>query len=566
MTVISAITYLAAAVTSTGGHVKTWPYFAGWLFVVLTQFMTHFLGEVADAPSDRLNRYSTRITGGSKVLPLNEASERLANVMGYVCASLAFIVLHTVVDPGARAIGRVIQVMAWAYSSNPVKLNHRYCGEIDASVVTNILLPAFAAACQSQSLWDARLAALVVPPFLVKISLFLLLNLADRRPDWATRKRTLAVALGDSRSAILHATLMGTAYAVAVAIAVFHRTPLLLLFVLPSLPYGARISLALLRGVPYRLSALLGPALLHSTLLVWGVLTHELLTSPSRQLRFYHAIAAFFLYITVVNTRKGRRRAAAARAAAITAKQKEKVLLKAIQRRNPPTDISDVTTESGSASDTEPIVSSRPTHVYADVVIVGSGCTALAAAAALVKLGLDVLVVEHARKHPRFPTRSANALRALGVPKRADPVATLRSLVDDALIVSDAPVHRVIEDEHRERVVVFHAFGHVIARVAIACDDDSQSVLRNHVKQHASSHWSSSRIAVVDPYNFIDTIALATLLCQYWHEPDGHLEAFYRYERIRRPAAYPLFTALRLAPQILADNAVLARFRALAKN
>lgn len=556
MTVISAVTYLAAAVTATRGAVDAGKYFAGWLFVVLTQFMTHFLGEVADAPSDRLNRFSSPVTGGSKVLPLNEASARLANTMGYLCALSAALVLRYLVPVQARRVGIAIQILAWAYSARPVSLNHCYLGEIDASVVTNALLPFFAAAVQGAvhgdwPWWDRRLAALVVPPFLVKLSLFLLLNLADRRPDWAAGKRTLSVALGDARSAYIHAFLMALAYIAAVFIALADRTPALLLFVLPSLPYGARISRTLLQGVPYRLSALLGPALFHSTLLVWGVLLHALVTSSVRQPRFYHAIAAAFLYITVINIRNGRRRAAAERAAATAAEKKQRELSDALRPLAPAAsaDISDITDESDSLSDSPdspPVPRTPGHHVYADVVIIGAGISGLATASALARLGLDVLILERNQPHTKEPTAIstdvAAALAALRVSTHAPRASLLTMLRTQGVpIVHEAPLHRIAEDENAQRVIIHYADNAAIAaRVVLGCDG-AQSQVRAHVLQNGAAHWSTPRCALVGAAansSAADSIAIATLLRQFWHEPDGHLESFYRYERARRsPAA-----------------------------
>lgn len=310
MAVISALTYLTGAVLGAHGFVDMHSYFAGWLFVILTQFMTHFLGEVADFESDELNRYSSPVTGGSKAIQHNSATKDLANRLGYATFSLSTVTLLFLVPSRAQPVGLVILILAWAYSAEPVKLNHRCLGELDGAIVTNYLLPYFAAAVQGNvsgtfPWWDNRLAILVVPPMIVKISLFLLLNLADRRPDWAAGKITLAVVLGDRASARLHTFLMVSAYMVAVRIAFVQRSPAMLLFVLPSLPFGLRISGTLMREVPYRLHKLLRPALLHSTLLVWGVLLHTLFNAPASGLRFYHIITVVFAYLFVGNLQSG---------------------------------------------------------------------------------------------------------------------------------------------------------------------------------------------------------------------------------------------------------------------
>lgn len=483
MTVISGVTYLAGAVLGARGFVDMRAYFAGWLFVILTQFMTHFLGEVADFTSDNLNRYSSPITGGSKVIPSNLASKKLANLLGYTTFTLSTLTLLLLVPSRAQPVGLAILAMAWAYSAEPVKLNHRCLGEIDAAIVTNYLLPYFAAAVQGDvsgafPWWDSRLAILVVPPMIVKISLFLLLNLADRRPDWAAGKITLAVVLGDRASAHLHAFLMLSAYIVAATIAFVQRSPLMLFLMLPSLPYGYRISNELIRGVPYRLHKLLGPALLHSTLLVWGVLLHTLLTSRAAGPRFYHIITVAFAYISVDNVMRGRRREAATKAASEAAEQAALAKDDAFtavsvnpgcQRRRtnlhtPLGDIADIASdigsdslsdsnaeESGNASlrrngvqpsktsstfdvpasqaDAPPgtgaasfarkmseIAAPPPT---AEVVVTGAGVAGLVAAACLARSGLDVVILEKRPDADRAETGADLALwpGAIGILK-----------------------------------------------------------------------------------------------------------------------------------------------------
>lgn len=55
---------------------------------------------------------------------------------------------------------------------------------------------------------DGTARLLLIPPFFNKVALLLMLNIADRLPDWATGKRTLAVILGDDPAVRLHLFLM----------------------------------------------------------------------------------------------------------------------------------------------------------------------------------------------------------------------------------------------------------------------------------------------------------------------------------------------------------------------
>lgn len=569
MTVISAVTYLAAAVLSTRGNVNMERYFAGWLFVILTQFMTHFLGEVADARSDTLNRYSTPITGGSGVLPADGASITMANFMGYLCGVLAALTLHYLIPSGALNVGIAIQILAWAYSAEPVKLNHRCLGEIDAAIVTNALLPYFAAAVQGSvgttNLWWSRpLAILVVPPFLVKISLFLVLNLADRRADWATGKVTLAVWLGNRVCAHLHLALMCLAYITAAIISYLDNTPTMLLFILPSLPYGARITRRLVTEVPYSLAPLLGPALLHSTLLVWGVLLHTLVNSFSETgPRFYHVIAIIFLYISAEKVIKGRRRAAAERRKQAALEQ-DPIHLASL--RTPKASVlSDVTDSSSEEHDIIPTVLKDVT--YTDLVVVGGGIEALVCGLTAVSNGLDVLIldshqkmyVRHLGENVHLTPSQVELLARLGVSRtylRCMPsgdgsrntanydqlLVHLRTLAKN-ILVPGTRVSHLIEDEGAECVRVHHGAlkrgQFVVARAVIGCDG-VQGVISRHVKdvmqqeRGRSARWNTPRALSLEAMS-IDACAVASnLLQRYWAHADGHLEAFYQFERLYR--------------------------------
>lgn len=413
MTVISAVTYLTGAVLSPTPF-STQRFLRGWLFILLCQFATHFLGEVFDAASDTLNRHATPLTGGSRVLPAGQVTPALALRAGLACAALAAASIVTVLPHPARPVAFAMLAMAVSYSAPPLKLNHCGLGELDAAVVTNVLVPYFAFAAQGAvdgrfPWYDRRLDFLVLPPFFVKISLFLVLNLADRRPDWATGKVTLPVVLGTRRTALLHAALMTTAYMSAMVLAavrVLERRFLqwsdgsVLLFILPSAPYGFAISAALLRGVPYRLDHLLAPTVLHSTMLVWGVLFHAMLSTVANDglLNFQTAFAAGVAYITVTNVLKGKRPAAK------KTDEKNNVADPKIGVANGPFSVVQVfqgKAREGSPHHIDPLaaaeegarkMSSEP--VNRDIVIVGGGVGGLVAAAALTKMDRSVMVLE----------------------------------------------------------------------------------------------------------------------------------------------------------------------------
>lgn len=157
------------------------------------------------------------LTGGSKVLVAGEITTTMCLTLGYCCFAIALTILLAVLPSQCWSIGFALMSIAHQYSAPPFKLNHRGFGEVMASVAGNVLLPAFGAmvqpSCYLSSSFDEvagiaaspvfhrSLAVLVVPAFLLKVGLFVALNMADRRADWLGGKYTLPVLLGEEMSA-----------------------------------------------------------------------------------------------------------------------------------------------------------------------------------------------------------------------------------------------------------------------------------------------------------------------------------------------------------------------------
>lgn len=135
-----------------------------------------------------------------------DVSPGQAFALGYTCVAVAGSILAFALPRRCLFIGATLVFIAHQYSAPPFRCNHRGLGELAASLATNVLLPQFAALVQSDSfeapaaslwLFHGSLAILVVPPFCLKLGLFLALNMADRRPDWLGAKYTLPVIFGD---------------------------------------------------------------------------------------------------------------------------------------------------------------------------------------------------------------------------------------------------------------------------------------------------------------------------------------------------------------------------------
>ncbi|CBJ28407.1 Flavoprotein Monooxygenase [Ectocarpus siliculosus] len=282
MTVFSAVTYgtaasvanLALLEAGSPSEFDAGLFLAGWAFVFFTQLVAHFLGEYYDLPSDKLNYYAGPLTGGSKVLVSGDITPGQCFALGYACAAAAGGILALVLPRRCLATGLALMFIAHQYSAPPFKCNHRGLGELTASLASNVLLPQFAALVQSASfeealapgLFHASLAVLVVPAFFLKLSLFLALNMADRRPDWLGAKYTLPVILGDEACSRMLGAFNVLAYASAACIFLLGLCP-------------ATTLAAILLSAPEALSI----ARAFNPSLTPGQLTRGCSTSPSKQ-------------------------------------------------------------------------------------------------------------------------------------------------------------------------------------------------------------------------------------------------------------------------------------------
>lgn len=444
MTTVSAVTYLAAALCGAQNSIKPVPFLLGHVFVLCCQFAAHALGDASDVKTDTLNTTATPVTGGSRALLQRDTPPALnpaqAQLIGYTFFALAFAILFGALPSTVHSVGVVIILLAHAYGAPPVMLNYRACGEIGAALITNVLLPMLAAGIQTAPrpllpCFHPRMIALVIPSFLVKIAAFHILNMADRRPDWAAGKTTLAVVLGDKASASLVAFLMIASYFSAVVLLLSRavQSPYSVLAMLTTAPYGwRRIASPLLRTCPYSKDDLLAPALFHSMFLVWAFTVPTYVANVIYANESLLSIATLYMlclgYITVANVVQGRRRAAE-RAAA-----KKHADLKARQLRSSKVFDDSVHLSPGSSHcmaspDTRcgnsPSAERGSSNL--DVVVVGAGVAGLTAAAVLQRLGLSVVVLEKKSRPNTANAHDSGAdmalwpgavtiLRQLGVP------------------------------------------------------------------------------------------------------------------------------------------------------
>lgn len=291
MTLISAVTYLCGALHGRGGF-DMGAFVVGYLFVLLTQLSTHFLGEYYDRESDRLNRFSTVLTGGSKVLVDGEVSPYVALAGGWVLTMLALAVVVVGLPRRLRILALLMCVLANQYSGYPMKFNHRALGEVEAAIITNWLLPVFSFALQTPSFdpqdacfYTNELKLVIFTPAILKIGLFVLLNIADRRADWQGGKITIPVIVGDDNAARLHLVSVLLAHLIPFALTDYSSPNSIVELVLLQLafPLGLAVSLELNFRRPYRCKHVTTRALLFSPAAVWMLFLHAVGTRVYRR-------------------------------------------------------------------------------------------------------------------------------------------------------------------------------------------------------------------------------------------------------------------------------------------
>ena len=281
MTVFSAVTYSVAFTlglpTKKNNFVFGYQDFIyGWIFILLCQMSAHLLGEYFDFEADSINKHSSPLTGGSKVLVKTNYSKTKCLILGCFSSLLSVLTLQFLPER-VQFIGYLIIFFSTQYSGIPFKFNHRALGELTAALVMNILLPLFSISLSNQnvSYFDIHLFLLIIPSSIIKFALFIVLNMADRRSDWLANKITIPVLFGDEFSSKLHAISMFLAYFSTIFLYLIYSSivlsfinsllPTTILILLSSYD-GYFISKSLLFNRPYSITSIVARSLKHAPL------------------------------------------------------------------------------------------------------------------------------------------------------------------------------------------------------------------------------------------------------------------------------------------------------------
>jgi 1,4-dihydroxy-2-naphthoate octaprenyltransferase len=214
---------VAASVHEGHGFQVGWYVFAQ-LFAWTVHVMTHFCNEYFDLEADRENVYYTAWTGGSRALVDGLVPPSMALSAAFVTLSAATAMVAVMPTWPARVVAVITVLLAWFYTSPPLKLNYRGMGEITVAAILNGLWPVLAAILQAGTV-PVMLLVTLLPTAVLQAARMMVMNLGDRRSDASVGKRTLPVIIGYERAVIVIVSAQPLAYATLTVFAVFGWVP-----------------------------------------------------------------------------------------------------------------------------------------------------------------------------------------------------------------------------------------------------------------------------------------------------------------------------------------------------
>ncbi|MFZ9629787.1 MAG: 1,4-dihydroxy-2-naphthoate polyprenyltransferase [Ilumatobacteraceae bacterium] len=145
-----------------------------------------------------------------------------AALLSFLVAAVAGLVLALVTTPWLLVVGAAAILAAWFYTGGPRPYGYLGLGEVFVFVFFGLVATAGSAYVVAESVtavaWLAGCAAGCLACALLVVN-----NLRDIPTDREVGKRTLAVRLGDRRTRVLYASLVGAAMVLVLVIAIADR-------------------------------------------------------------------------------------------------------------------------------------------------------------------------------------------------------------------------------------------------------------------------------------------------------------------------------------------------------
>lgn len=202
-------------------------YWLGQIAVSVLQLTAHYLNEYFDWQSDRDNKNRSFLSGGSGAL--GEGKGKLPENLALLAAASSLTVFVLTVISIQRTGGLnplIIAILVMAlfgavfYSVPPVRLVSSGFGELSASFILTILVPAFGLVLQTGSL-HRLLAMTSFPLMALAMAAMLSFEFSDYASDKKHGKQTLLQRLDWAKGIQTHALFLMSAYALIAIANVF---------------------------------------------------------------------------------------------------------------------------------------------------------------------------------------------------------------------------------------------------------------------------------------------------------------------------------------------------------
>lgn len=194
---------------------------------VAVNYANDYSDGVRGTDADRVG--PLRLVGSGVATP---RSVKAAAFAGFGVAMAAGLVLALLTTPWLIPLGGVMILAAWGYTGGASPYGYRGFGEVSVFVFFGLIAVCGTTYVQAERVtWTSVLGGVACGA--LACAILVTNNLRDVPTDVVAGKRTLAVLLGDARTRVLYAALVGLAFVVAVVLAVVTPWALLALLALP---------------------------------------------------------------------------------------------------------------------------------------------------------------------------------------------------------------------------------------------------------------------------------------------------------------------------------------------
>lgn len=204
-----AYTLGAFAAKSSGYSIDRSIFWLGYLWLFLVEVTTVLANDYFDYSSDRINRYFSPFTGGSRVLVDNLLSRREIKTGIFTFLTASFIALGMLLPRVAGSLDQAIPVcaigalLALGYTIPPMKLVYRGLGELTVCITHSFAVIVCGFIFQGGKLENSFPWALSLPLFFAIMPSIILAGIPDFEADRTVSKKTIAVMIGKKNAARL---------------------------------------------------------------------------------------------------------------------------------------------------------------------------------------------------------------------------------------------------------------------------------------------------------------------------------------------------------------------------